>query len=61
MWNCLGALMLGSGIYGAGGAVSLRIWDTALGVLCGFVVAYLFHRATSSRIRPTAPESGAQS
>lgn len=60
MWNCLGALMLGSGIYGAGGAVSLRIWDTALGVLCGFVVAYLFHRATASRIRPMAPESGAQ-
>lgn len=42
--NCLGALMLATGIYGIQGAVILRIADTILGVTFGLVFAAIFHR-----------------
>lgn len=41
--NCLGALMLGVGIYGLPGAIALRITDTFLGVLFATIFAGLFH------------------
>lgn len=42
--NCFGALMLGTGIYGLQGAVLLRIADTIIGVICGLIIAGLFHK-----------------
>ncbi len=42
--NCLGALMMASSLYGAGGAVYLRVIDTILGVLCSLAVAFLFQK-----------------
>lgn len=54
--NCFGALMLGAGIYGLGGAVVLRIVDTVLGVTFGLVFAALFHRLAAVRFLPKAQE-----
>lgn len=42
--NCLGALMIGAGIYGLQGAVVLRLADTVLGVTFALVFAALFRR-----------------
>ena len=47
--NCLGALMLGTGIYGLQGAVILRITDTLLGVTFGLAFAALFHQLAAVR------------
>lgn len=47
--NCLGALMMAAGIYGAPGAVGLRIADNILGVLCGLAVAFLFQKVVERR------------
>ena len=47
--NCLGALMLGAGIYGIQGAVILRILDTFLGVTFGLVFAAIFHQLVAVR------------
>lgn len=52
--NCLGALMLGAGIYGLQGAVILRIVDTVLGVTFGLVFAMVFHRLVATRFLPAA-------
>ena len=52
--NCLGALMLGAGIYGIQGAVVLRIADTLLGVTFGLAFAALFHRLVAIRLLPAA-------
>lgn len=52
--NCLGALMLGAGIYGLQGAVILRIVDTVLGVTFGLVFAMVFHRLAATRFLPAA-------
>lgn len=46
--NCLGALMMASSLYGAGGAVCLRVVDTILGVLCSLAVAFLFQKIVDS-------------
>ena len=51
--NCLGALMLGTGIYGIQGAVILRITDTILGVTFGLAFATIFHQLVASRFLPT--------
>lgn len=50
--NCLGALMLGTGIYGLQGAVALRITDTVMGVTFGLVFAMIFHQLVASRFSP---------
>lgn len=50
--NCLGALMLGAGIYGLQSAVVLRIADTVLGVTFGLVFAAIFHHLVASRFLP---------
>lgn len=50
--NCLGALMLGAGIYGLQGAVVLRIADTVMGVTFGLVFAMIFHQLVASRFSP---------
>ncbi len=47
--NCLGALMMASSLYGAAGAVGLRIVDTILGVLCSLLVAFLFQKIVDRR------------
>ena len=47
--NCLGALMLGAGIYGLQGAVVLRIADTIIGVAFGLVFTMIFHLLVASR------------
>ena len=47
--NCLGALMLGAGIYGLQGAVVLRIADTVIGVTFGLVFTMIFHLLVASR------------
>lgn len=52
--NCLGALMLGAGIYGLQGAVILRVVDTVLGVTFGLVFAMVFHRLVATRFLPAA-------
>lgn len=44
--NCIGALMIGAGLYGLQGAVVLRLADTVLGVAFGLVFAALFRRLT---------------
>lgn len=54
--NCLGALMLGAGIYGVRGAVVLRMADTLLGVTFGLVFAAAFHSLVAVRFLP-APET----
>ena len=54
--NCLGALMLGAGIYGIQGAVVLRIADTLLGVTFGLAFAALLHRLVAIRLLP-APKA----
>ena len=54
--NCLGALMLGAGIYGIQGAVVLRIADTLLGVTFGLAFAALFHHLVAIRFLP-APKA----
>lgn len=41
--NCLGALMMAAGIYGAKQAVFLRIFDNFLGVIFGLIVIYLYY------------------
>lgn len=48
--NCLGALMLGAGLYGLHGAVLLRIADTLLGVTFGLVFSLLFHHLAGRRL-----------
>ena len=48
--NCFGALMLGAGIYGLGGAVVLRIVDTILGVTFALLFAAVFHRLAADRL-----------
>jgi len=50
--NCLGALMLGTGIYRLQGAVALRITDTVMGVTFGLVFAMIFHQLVASRFSP---------
>lgn len=50
--NCLGALMLGAGIYGLQGAVVLRIADTVMGVTFGLVFTMIFHLLVASRFLP---------
>lgn len=47
--NCLGALMLGAGIYGLQGAIVLRIVDTIFGVVFGMVFALVFHKLIAVR------------
>lgn len=47
--NCFGALMMASGIYGIQGAAILRIEDTIMGVIFGWVIAVLFHKLVGSR------------
>lgn len=47
--NCLGALMMATSLYGAGGAIRLRIVDTFLGILCGLCVAFLFQKIVDQR------------
>lgn len=42
--NCIGALMIGAGLYGLQGAVLLRLADTVLGVAFGLAFAALFRR-----------------
>lgn len=54
--NCLGALMLGTGIYGMQGAVILRIADTILGVTFGLMFAAIFHHLVAIRFLP-APKT----
>lgn len=54
--NCLGALMLGAGIYGLQGAVVLRIADTILGVLFGMAFAWVFHKLIAVRFLPKPQE-----
>lgn len=54
--NCLGALMLGAGIYGLQGAVVLRIADTVMGVTFGLVFATIFHQLVASRFS-TEPQT----
>lgn len=44
--NCIGALMIGAGLYGLQGAVVLRLADTVLGVTLALVFAALFRRLT---------------
>ena len=44
--NCIGALMIGAGLYGLQGAVVLRLADTVLGVTFALVFAALFRRLT---------------
>lgn len=53
-FNCFGALMLATGIYGLGNAVVLRITDTILGVLFALVFTFLFQKLVSQRIRGNA-------
>lgn len=50
--NCLGALMLGMGIYGIQGAVILRIMDTIMGVTFGLIFAMIFHQLVAIRFLP---------
>ena len=50
--NCLGALMLGAGIYGIQGAVILRVTDTILGVTFGLLFATIFHQLVAIRFLP---------
>lgn len=50
--NCLGALMLGAGIYGIQGAVILRVADTILGVTFGLIFAAIFHQLVAVRFLP---------
>lgn len=50
--NCLGALMLGAGIYGIQGAVVLRIADTVIGVAFGLVFTMIFHLLVASHFLP---------
>lgn len=47
--NCLGALMLASGLYGATDAVLLRIMDNFLGVLLGVTIVFLHQKLVDSR------------
>lgn len=54
--NCLGALMLGTGIYGMQGAVILRVADTILGVTFGLMFAAIFHQLVAIRFLP-APKT----
>ena len=56
--NCFGALMLGAGIYGLTGAVTLRIADTVLGVTFGLVFAAVFHRLAAVRLLPRPENEG---
>ena len=56
--NCFGALMLGAGIYGLTGAVTLRIVDTVLGVTFGLVFAAVFHRLAAVRLLPRPENEG---
>ena len=44
--NCIGALMIGAGLYGLQSAVVLRLADTVLGVTFALVFAALFRRLT---------------
>lgn len=53
-FNCFGALMLATGIYGLGNAVVLRITDTILGVLFALVFTFLFQKLVSERITGNA-------
>jgi len=57
--NCLGALMLGAGLYGLHGAVLLRIADTLLGVVFGLVFAAVFHRLVAVKVLPKQEEEAA--
>lgn len=50
--NCLGALMLGAGIYGIQGAVILRVADTILGVTFGLIFVAIFHQLVAVRFLP---------
>lgn len=54
--NCLGALMIGAGIYGMPRAVGLRILDALLGVVLGLLFAAAFQHLAANRLLP-APEA----
>lgn len=47
--NCLGALMMAAGLYGATGAVALRVVDTLLGVFLALVIAIIFEKVVAYR------------
>lgn len=47
--NCLGALMLASGLYGIEKAVTLRIFDTLLGVIFGSIFIFLHSQLVDRR------------
>lgn len=53
--NCFGALMIAVSIYGLHGAILLRIWDTILGVMFGWLVAEVFHRVFMKNIEVKNP------
>ncbi len=55
--NCLGALMMASSLYGAAGAVSLRIVDTILGILCSLMVAFLFQKIVDRRFEDAVADA----
>lgn len=48
--NCLGALMLASGIYGIQTSILLRISDTAIGVIFAFVFYLMYEHFVSGKI-----------
>ncbi len=52
MINCLGALLIAAGIYGAPGAALLRIQNNLLGVLFGFVFILVYHKLTDKLFQP---------
>lgn len=40
--NCLGALMMAAGLYGAGGAAVLRIADNIMGAFLALIIAFVY-------------------
>lgn len=47
--NCLGALMMAAGLYGASGSAILRVVDNVLGVLLALVIAFVYEKLVDQR------------
>lgn len=57
VFNCFGALLAATSIYGSGGAVELRIFNNLIGILFGFLFFYFFQKIMVDRIFTRQPLS----
>ncbi len=55
--NCLGALLMATGLYGLGGSVFLRVLNNFLGAAFGYVFLVLYQKGMNTRFGSPLPDS----